>query len=119
MIRRLNRQQAVTESRPTAPQRRTPEGAMPRKKTSQSSDDLAREIERLQRQRAQVETAEHARRGELIRRYLSGPQGDQLRQVLDPLVAPPDRQLFGLTPAGRSLRTPGAAQERGQLSAVT
>jgi hypothetical protein len=92
---------------------------MPRRKTSQTSDDLAREIERLERQRAQVEAAEHARRGELIRRYLSGPQGDQLRQVLDSIVAPPDRQLFGLAPTGRTPRTSGAAQESGRVTATS
>ena len=92
---------------------------MPRRKTSQTSDDLAREIERLERQRAQVEATEHARRGELIRRYLSGPQGDQLRQVLDPIVAPPDRQLFGLVPTGRTTRTSGVAPESGRVSATT
>jgi len=74
---------------------------MPRRKLSRTSDDLAREIERLQGQRAQLEAAEHARRGELLRHYLSGPRGDELRHVLDTLVGQADRHLFGLAPAAR------------------
>lgn len=92
---------------------------MPRRKASQTSDDLAREIERLQRQRAQVEAAEHARRGELIRQYLSGPHGDELRQVLDRVVAPSDRHLFGQTAASRATRAPDTRRETGQVHAVT
>ena len=78
---------------------------MPRKPAPRSSDDIAREIERLQEQRAQLESTEHTRRGELLRQLLHGPQGDTLRQVLDPLVTGNDRHLFGLPPAARGTRT--------------
>ena len=77
---------------------------MPRKPAPRSSDDLAREIERLQEQRAQLEAAEHTRRGELLRQFLNGPKGDAIRQVLDPLVTGGDRDLFGLPPAPRRAR---------------
>lgn len=77
---------------------------MPRKPAPRSSDDLAREIERLQEQRVQLEVAEHTRRGELLRQFLNGPNGDALRQVLDPLVTGTDRHLFGLPPAARGVR---------------
>ena len=80
------------------------EDTMPRKPAPRSSDDLAREIERLQEQRAQIEVAEHTRRGELLRQLLNGPKGDALRQVLDPLVTGTDRHLFGLPPAVRGSR---------------
>lgn len=78
---------------------------MPRKPVPRSSDDIAREIERLQEQRAHLETTEHTRRGELLRQLLHGPQGDMLRQVLDPLVTGNDRHLFGLPLAPRGART--------------
>jgi hypothetical protein len=84
---------------------------MPRKPAPRSSDDLAREIERLQEQRAQLEAAEHTRRGELLRQFLIGPKGDAIRQVLDPLVTGTDRDLFGLPPAPRRVRTLGDAPQ--------
>jgi hypothetical protein len=92
---------------------------MPRRKTSRTSDDLAREIERLQRQRAQAEAAEHARRGALMHRYLGGPQGEPLRQVLDPLVASADRPLFGLAPLARPARDAAPAQPDRRQSTAT
>jgi hypothetical protein len=82
---------------------------MPRKPQPHTSDDIGREIERLQQQRAQVEAAEHARRGELLRQYLDGPKGDDLRALLDPLVGPNDRHLFRLGPSTRAGRSNGAA----------
>ncbi len=77
---------------------------MPRKPVPRSSEDVAREIDRLEQQRAQLEAAEHTRRGELLRQLLAGPQGDALRHVLDPLVAGADRSLFGLPAAARGPR---------------
>ena len=79
---------------------------MPRKPQPQTSEEIAREIERLQRQRAQIETAEHTRRGELVRQYLSGPKGDELRTLLEPLVGSADRHLFGLNPSARTRPDP-------------
>ena len=82
---------------------------MPRKPAPRSSDDLAREIERLQEQRARIEAAEHTRRGELLRQFLNGPKGGAIRQMLDPLVTGSDRDLFGLPPAPRKGRSLGDA----------
>ena len=82
---------------------------MPRKPQPHTSDDIAREIERLQQQRAQLEATEHARRGELLRQYLDGPKGDDLRTLLDPFVGPSDRHLFGLAPTARAGRSKGVA----------
>ena len=84
---------------------------MPRKPAPRSSDDLAREIERLQEQRAQLEAAEHTRRGEVLRQLLNGPKGDALRQVLDPLVNGDDRLLFGLPPASRGTQPRATAPQ--------
>jgi hypothetical protein len=89
---------------------------MPRKPAPRSSDEIAREIKRLQEQRAQLETTEHTRRGELLRQLLHGPQGETLRQVLDPLVTGNDRHLFGLPPATRGARArPEPAQVEAPL----
>jgi hypothetical protein len=82
---------------------------MPRRRPARTSDDVACEIARLQGQRAELDAAEHARRGELVRHYLGGPRGEELRRVLDPLVAPADRHLFGLAPGGRTARVAGTA----------
>jgi hypothetical protein len=57
------------------------------------------EIERLQKARVEAETAEDRRRGELVRLYLASRHGDDLRSVLDVIIAPKDRVLFGLSPA--------------------
>jgi hypothetical protein len=84
---------------------------MPRRRSARSSEDLAREIARLEGQRAQLEAAEHARRGELVRQYLGGPRGGQLREVLDPLVGPADRHLFGLAAVAHAGRGTGAIRD--------
>ena len=86
---------------------------MPRRRPVRTSDDLAREIARLQGQRAELEAAEHARRGELVRQYLNGARGDQLREALDPLIAPADRHLFGLPPLPRPARGAAVGRDEG------
>ena len=58
------------------------------------------EIERLRKARVEAEAAEDHRRGELVRVYLAGRHGDDLRTVLNVIVAPKDRLLFGLSTVG-------------------
>ena len=84
---------------------------MPRPKLHRDSIELDKEIARIQREtqteierlrkaRAEAEATEDRRRGELLRRYLAGQHGDDLRNVLEAISGPKDRPLFGL-PAAR------------------
>lgn len=84
---------------------------MPRPKLRRDSIELDKEIariqresqaeiERLQKARAEAEAAEDRRRGELLRDYLAGQHGDDLRNVLEVISSAKDRALFGL-PAAR------------------
>ncbi len=67
------------------------------------------EIERLQKARVEAEAAEDRRRGELVRLYLMGRHGDDLRSVLDVITAPKDRLLFGLSSVRADLQTTARA----------
>lgn len=80
---------------------------MPRPKLHRDSIELDKEIariqresqaeiERLQKARAEAEAAEDRRRGELLREYLAGRHGDDLRNVLEGISRPKDRALFRL-----------------------
>lgn len=84
---------------------------MPRPKLHRDSIELDKEITRIQREsqaeierlrkaRAEAEAVEDRRRGELLREYLAGRSGDDLRKVLEVISGSKDRALFGL-PAAR------------------
>ena len=67
--------------------------------------DSQAEIERLQKARAEAEAAEDRHRGELIREYLAGQYGDDLRNLLEVISGPKDRALFGLAAARADRQT--------------
>lgn len=80
---------------------------MPRPKLHRDSieldEEIARiqresqaEIERLQQARREAQAREDSRRGELLRQYLAGPHGDELRRALNMISGQKDRALFGL-----------------------
>lgn len=80
---------------------------IPRPRSSPSSADLDAEIARVQREqeariteltrrKRDAEAAENARRGHLVQQYLGGEHGPELRRALAAIVAPRDRQLFGI-----------------------
>lgn len=80
---------------------------MPRPKTNPTSADIEGEIERLTReqerriadlmeQKRRAEAAENLRRGQLLRGYLDGPNGPEIRRVLAAVVGRRDRALFGI-----------------------
>lgn len=90
---------------------------MPRPKLHRDSIELDKEIariqresqaeiERLQKARAEAEAAEDRRRGELLREYLAGRHGDDLRTVLQVISSPKDRALFGLPASVVDRHTP-------------
>ena len=94
---------------------------MPRPKLRRDSIELDKEIARIQREsqaeierlqaaRAEAEAAEDRRRGELLREYLGGRHGDDLRRVLEVVSSPKDRALFRLPVAGvdRESAAPGS-----------
>lgn len=54
------------------------------------------EINRLLERRRRVQAEEDARRGALLREYLTGPHAEDLRRALGAAVAKRDRFLFGL-----------------------
>lgn len=89
---------------------------MPRPKLHRDSIELDKEIariqresraeiERLQKARAEAEAAEDRRRGELLREYLAGRHGEELRNVLDVISSPKDRALFRLPAAAADRQT--------------
>ena len=93
---------------------------MPRPKLHRDSIELDKEIariqresqaeiERLQKARAEAEAAEDRRRGELLREYLAGQHGDNLRNVLEVICGPKERALFGLPAARVDRQTPTPA----------
>ena len=87
---------------------------MPRPKSERHSSDLDVEIERLEQERKRLIQSEDQRRGAIIRDCLTGKCGDQIRDLLHPLVGARDAFLFGLespdesaaSPADRPRRTP-------------
>lgn len=92
---------------------------MPRPKLHRDSIELDREIVRIQREseaeidrlrraRDEAEAAEDRRRGLLLREYLAGQHGDELRNLLQAISSPKDYALFGL-PAARVDRQASAS----------
>lgn len=79
---------------------------MTRRRSPPTSAAIEAQIRELEERRRAVEIAEDQRRGELVREYLAGGSGDALRSLLDPLIAPRDRYLFGMDRA-----TSGRANE--------
>lgn len=69
---------------------------MTRPKRSQTAAEIEAEIRRLENARVQAIAAEDQRRGELLRGYLDGPQGDAIRAALGRVVGRRDGYLFGL-----------------------
>jgi hypothetical protein len=53
--------------------------------------------------------AEDRRRGELLREYLAGRHGDDLRNVLEVISSPKDRALFRLPAAAVDRQTAAPA----------
>lgn len=70
---------------------------MPRPKSVRSSADLADEIRRLKQEQERAVLLEDQRRGAVLREALGGPAGNDLRDLLRPLVHRRDAALFGLT----------------------
>lgn len=81
--------------------------AMGRPKTPTTSAELSVQIARVQQEtqaqlkgleeRRRLATArENMRRGELVRSYLKGPKGIELRRILRLIVEPRDHELFDL-----------------------
>ena len=92
---------------------------MPRPKLHRDSIELDKEIARIQREsqaeierletaRAEAEAAEDRRRGELLREYLAGRHGEDLRNLLEVVSSPKDRALFRLPDAAGD-RQPAAS----------
>lgn len=82
---------------------------MGRPKNEKHSFDIDAEIRRLEQEKERLIIAEDQRRGAIIRECLSGRAGDQLREILRPLVAPRDAFLFGLDPLPSSRVSAGPA----------
>jgi hypothetical protein len=80
---------------------------MSRTRRPPSSAEIEAEIQRLTEERARALASEDQRRGELLRGYLAGPRGAELRAALAPLVGRRDVLLFGLnTGSDRDTGTP-------------
>ena len=73
---------------------------MSRQKRTQSSAEIETEIRRLQEERERAIAAEDQRRGALIREYLSGGNGFEIRAALERAVSSRDAYLFNLDGAG-------------------
>lgn len=82
---------------------------MARPRNHQSSTDVEVQIRRLQEEKQRLITSEDQRRGALIREYLAGSTGADLRDLLRPIVSNRDAVLFGLEPITRTPR-PAAAK---------
>lgn len=78
---------------------------MSRQKRAQSSAEIEAAIRRLQEERERAVAAEDQRRGALIREYLSGRNGADIRSALERAVSSRDAYLFNLgdTPAEQSV----------------
>jgi hypothetical protein len=75
---------------------------MSRTKRPPSSAEIEDEIRRLTDARARALAGEDQRRGELLRQYLGGAHGDELRAALALLVGRRDAALFGVDGRGDS-----------------
>lgn len=58
------------------------------------------------RRKREAEAAEDARRGALVRDYLAGAHGPELRRTLSAIVAAKDHALFGIAAAPDSAAGP-------------
>lgn len=74
---------------------------MSRPKRPQTSAEIAAEIRRLEEEKQRAIAAEDQRRGELLRGYLDGKNGDSIRAALGRVIAPRDAHLFGIDKGGR------------------
>lgn len=88
---------------------------MSRTKQPPSSAEIDAEIRRLTEQRAQAVAAEDQRRGQLLRGYLAGPHGAELRALLGRLANTRDAALF--QPEGEP--NPQEATRRKRTTAAT
>lgn len=89
---------------------------MARPRNGKHSADIDAEIRRLEEEKRRLIVAEDQRRGAFIREALSGKSGDQLRELLRPLVASREAFLFGLEPPKQ---TRGTAIPRGSQDTST
>lgn len=88
---------------------------MSRAKRQQTSAEIEAAIRRLEEERREAVATEDQRRGELLRGYLGGENGDAIRTALGRVVAPRDAFLFGIeaAPAGAAQRPAAAGGRRG------
>ena len=102
---------------------------MPRPKRNRNSTELDAEIarvqqeagaqlQRLQEERRSAQHREDCRRGEVLRAYLDGPCGAEIRRVLDPIVAAKDRSLFDLPPSARQASASPSRRANGLVAAA-
>ena len=92
---------------------------MSRTRRPPSSAEIEAEIRRLTEERARALATEDQRRGELLRGYLAGPHGAELRAVLAPLVGRRDAPLFGLNAgAERDTGTPATTRQAASATAT-
>lgn len=89
---------------------------MPRPRTHQSSADIDAQIHRLEQERQRLIQAEDQRRGAIIRECLSGPIGEDLRRLLEHVVAPRDAFLFGIQPAPAESKTSASPASKARRS---
>ena len=75
---------------------------MSRPKRPQTSAEIAAEIRRLEEEKQRAIAAEDQRRGELLRGYLDGKNGDAIRAALGRVIGPRDAYLFGIDKGGRT-----------------
>jgi hypothetical protein len=83
---------------------------MSRPRNPQTSADVDAEIRRLLEAKQRLVATEDQRRGELLREYLTRPDGEALRDVLAAFAGDRDAYLFGLERT-RSERNAGTNRE--------
>ena len=69
---------------------------MSRTRKPQTSADIAAAIRQLEEEKQRAIVAEDQRRGELLRTYLDGNNGDTIRATLGRVVSSRDAHLFGI-----------------------
>ena len=75
---------------------------MSRPKKPQTSAEIEAEIRRLQEEKQRAVVVEDQRRGELLREYLDGRNGDAIRTAVGRVVGARDAYLFGLGTVGEA-----------------
>jgi hypothetical protein len=90
---------------------------MGRPRNEKHSADIDAEIRRLEEEKRRLIAAEDQRRGAIVRECLSGKSGDELRDILRPLVAPRDAFLFELLQPRQRPRVPLTGARAGERSA--